>query len=81
MTQIKLKLDTCEHTAEVRQELTRDNFVFGLTDDCLKESLLCEENLDLATAVGQAQRAESSKRQIREMSTHSEVNTIEQSHT
>ena len=61
----------------VRQELTRDKFVFGLTDDRIKERLLREENLDLATAVGQAQRAESSKRQIKEMSTHSDVNAMQ----
>ena len=79
LTQIKLKLDMCEYAAEVRQELTRDKFIFGLTNDRLKERLLREENLDLATAVGQAQRAESSKRQIREMSTRSEVNAVERS--
>ena len=53
----------CEYAAEVHQELTCDKFVFGLTDDCLnerKKRLLHKENLDLATAVGQAQRAESS---------------------
>ena len=68
-----------EYAAEVHQELARDKFVFGLIDDRLKERLPCEENLDLATAVGQAQRAESSKRQIKEMSTHSEVNSMQQS--
>ena len=61
LTRIKLKLDMCEYAAEVRQELTCDKFVFELTDSRLKEWLLREENLDLATAVGQAQRAESSK--------------------
>ena len=77
LTRIKLKLDTCEYPTEVRQELARDKFVFGLTDDRLKERLLREENLDLATAVGQAQRAESSRRQIKEMSTHSEINAMQ----
>ena len=52
---MKLKLEACEYATEVCQDLTRDKFVFGLTDDRLKERLLCEENLDLATAVGQAQ--------------------------
>lgn len=79
LTRIKLKLDTCEYAAEVRQDMTRDKFVFGLTDDNLKERLLREENLDLATAVGLAQRAESSKRQIREMTTHHEVNVVQRS--
>ena len=69
----------CEYAAEVRQDLARDKFVFGLIDDRLKERLLREENLDLATAVGQAQRAESSKRQIKEMSTHSEVYVMQRS--
>ena len=67
----------CEYAVEVRQDLARDKFVFGLTDDRLKEKLLREDNLDLATAVGQVQRAESSKRQIREMTTHSEVNAMQ----
>ena len=66
-----------EYATEVRQDLARDKFVFGLTDDRLKERLLREENLDLTTAVGQAQRAESSKRHIKEMSTHSEVNAVQ----
>ena len=79
LTRIKLKLEMCEYAAEVRQDLARDKFVFRLIDDRLKERLLCEENLDLATAVGQAQRAESSKRQIKEMSTHSEVNVMQRS--
>ena len=51
----------CEYAAEVSQELARDKFVFGLIDDRLKERLLREENLDLDTAVRQAQQAESSK--------------------
>ena len=59
LTQIKLKLEMCEYVAEVRQDLARDKFVFGLTDDRLKERLLCEDKLDLAMAVGQAQRAKS----------------------
>lgn len=79
LTRIKLKLDTCEYPAEVRQELTRDKFVFGVNDDRLKERLLREENLDLGKAVGMAQRTESSKQQIKEMSTHSEVNLVQRS--
>ena len=67
LTRIKLKLEMCEYAAEVRQDLACDKFVFGLIDDHLKERLLCEENLDLATAVGQAQRAKSLKQQIKEM--------------
>ena len=77
LTLIKLKLEACEYATKVHQDLTRDKFVFGLTDDRLKERLLREENLDLATAVGQAQRAESSKRQIKEMSTRSDVNAMQ----
>ena len=42
----------CEYAAEVHQDLASDKFVFGLSDDRLKERLLYEENLDLATAVG-----------------------------
>ena len=52
LTRIKLKLEMCECASEVRQDLARDKFVFGLTDDCLKERLLHKENLDLAAAVG-----------------------------
>ena len=77
LTRIKLKLDMCEYAGAVKQEMTRDKFVFGLCDDRVKERLLREDKLDLTTAVGIAQRAESSKRQIRDMSTHSEVNSMQ----
>ena len=77
LTRIKLKLEMCEYATEVRQDLARDKFVFGLIDDRLKERLLREENLDLTTAVGQAQRAGSLKRHIKEMSTHSKVNAVQ----
>ena len=77
LTRIKLKLEMCEYAMEVRQDLARDKFVFGLTDDRLKERLLREENLDLTTAVGQAQRPGSLKHHIKEMSTHSKVNAVQ----
>lgn len=82
LTRIKLKLDTCEYAAEVpRQDMTHviSSSLDLPTDDNLKERLLCEENLDLATAVGLAQRAESSKRQIREMTTNHEVIVVQRS--
>ena len=37
LTQIKLKPDMFEYAAEVCQELTRDKFVIGLIDDCLRK--------------------------------------------
>ena len=45
LMQIKIKIDMCEYAKEgwplaVREEMTCDNFVFGLTDDNLKERLL-----------------------------------------
>jgi len=69
----------CEYAAEVRQDLARNKFVFGLINDRTKERLLCEERLDLSTAVAIAQRAESSGKQIREMSTttHTEINVMQ----
>lgn len=36
LTRIKLKLDTREYPPEVCQDLARDKFVFGLTNDRLK---------------------------------------------
>jgi len=60
--------------AEVHQDLVCDIFVFRLTDDCLRKTP--QENLDLAMIVGQAQWAKSLKWQIKEMSTHSEVNVM-----
>ena len=53
--------------AAVRQELIRDKFVFGLTDDSLKEKLLREASLTLNQATEIAQRTESSKRHIKDM--------------
>ena len=55
LTRIKLKLEMCEYATEVRQDLAHDKFVFGLIDDHLEERLLGKENLDLTTAVRQAQ--------------------------
>ena len=79
LTRIRLKLEMCESAAEVRQGLARDKFVFGLIDDRTKERLLHEERLDLSTVVAIAQRAESSGKQMREMSTttHTEINVMQ----
>ena len=52
LTRIKRKLDMCEYADVVKQDMTRDKFVFGLCDDRVKERLLREEKLDLTTAVG-----------------------------
>jgi len=52
LTRIKLKLDMCKYAGSVKKEMTHDKFVFGLSDDCIKERLLREENLDLSTALG-----------------------------
>ena len=76
LTRLKVKIDTCEYNKEgwpaaVRQELIRDKFIFGLTDDSLKERLLREASLTLSKAIEIAQRSESSKQQIKNMkSTH-----------
>jgi len=52
LTRIKLKLDMCEYAGAVKKEMTRNKFVFGLSDDRIKERLLHEENLGLSTVVG-----------------------------
>ena len=72
LTRIRMKIDLCEYDKEgwppaVHQELIRYKFVFGLTDDNLKERLLRETDVILDKAVETAQRAESSKKQIKEM--------------
>ena len=79
LTRIRLKLEMCEYATEVRQDLARDKFVFGLIDNRTKERLLREERLDLSTAVAIAQRAESSGQQIKEMSTttRTEINIMQ----
>ena len=81
LTRIRLKLEMYEYAAEAHQDLARDKFVFGLIDDCTKERLLCKEKLDLSTAVAIAQQAESSGKQIKEMSTttHTEINIMQRS--
>ena len=79
LTRIKLKLDMCEYAEAVKQDMTRDKFVFGLCDDRVKERLLRKEKLNLTTAVGIAQRAESSKKQMRDMSANSEINSMQRS--
>ena len=39
LTRIRLKLEMCEYATEVRQDLARDKFVFGLIDNRTKERL------------------------------------------
>ena len=56
LMRLKVKIDMCEYTKEgwpasVRQELIRDKFVFGLTDDSLKERLLHKASLTLSKAI------------------------------
>ena len=68
-----MKIDYCEYNKEgwpptVKAELTRDKFIFGLQDDSLKERLLHESDLTLPRAVSIAQRSESSKKHVKEMS-------------
>jgi len=48
------KLNMCKYLGKVKQEMTHDRFVFGLTDGHVKEKLLCKEKLGLLTAVGTA---------------------------
>ena len=48
----------------VKTEMIRDKFVFGIHDNNLKECLLQETDISLS---GLAQRTESSKQHIREM--------------
>ena len=57
-------------------EMLRDRFVFGLLDNTLKERLLHETELDLAKAVEIAQRQESSKKQIKDMSSKAPINAL-----
>jgi len=74
LTRLKLKSGYCEYNKTgwppaVLAELMRDKFVFGLRDDSLKERLLRESDLILAQAVSIAQRSESSRQHVKEMST------------
>ena len=78
LTRLKLKVDYCEYDKmgwplAVRNEMTRDKFVFSLIDDRLKERLLCETELTLERAVALAQRSEASKVQAKAMSSSSNV--------
>ena len=80
---VQVKIDLCEYDKEgwppaVRQELIRDKFIFGLTDDSLKERLLREADVSLAKAVETVQRVESSKKQVKE-TTKPAVNSVQES--
>ena len=73
LTRLKLKIDYCEHNKTgwppaVKNEMTRDKFIFGLIDDGVKERLLCETNLTLECAVALAQRSKTSKSQVKAIS-------------
>jgi len=71
-TRLRLQADYCEYDKEgwpaaVKSEMVRNKFVFGLQDDNLKERLLREADISLSKLVALAQRTESSRRHIREM--------------
>ena len=56
LTRLKIKVDSCDYSEEgwppeVRSEMLRNGFVFGLLDDTLKERLLHENELSLTKAV------------------------------
>ena len=81
LTTLKIKVDSCDYNKEgwsptVCMEMLHDRFVFGLLDDTLKERLLCETKLDLAKAVEIAQRQESLKKQIKDMSSKAPINAL-----
>lgn len=81
LTRLKIKIEACEYNKEdwpvaAWLEMLRDKFVFGLLDDSLIEWLLRENELDLAKAVEIAQRQESSKRHIKDMSTKPAINAV-----
>ena len=75
LTRLKLKVDYCEYDKEgwiptIKAEMLHDKFIFSIRDDVLKERLLQETGeLTLEQAVSLAQRSESSKLQVKEMST------------
>ena len=55
-----MKIDLCEYDKEgwppaICQKLIRYKFIFGLTDDNLKQQLLHEADVSLAKAVETAQ--------------------------
>ena len=71
-TRLKVQIDHCDYKREgwpetVKIEKIRDKFVLGIQDDNLKEYLLRESDISLNKLVGLAQRTESSKQPIREM--------------
>ena len=71
-TRLKVQIDHCDYKREgwpeaVKTEMIRDKFVFGIRDENLKECLLRETDILLSKLVGLAQRTESLKQHIREM--------------
>ena len=81
LTRLKVQVDHCDYHKEgwpsaIKTEMIRDKFVFGLNDSNLKERLLRETDISLDKMVILAQRTESSKQQIKEM-TASTMKTVE----
>ena len=71
-TRLKVQIDHCDYEREgwpeaVKTEMIRDKFVFGIRDYNLKERLLRETDISLNKVVALAQRTESSKQHIKEM--------------
>ena len=75
VTRLKIQVDHCDYQKEgwpsaIQTEMIRDKFVFGLNDDNLKERLLQEADISLEKLVTLAQRTESSRQQVKEMTSH-----------
>src|SRR5436190_6577451 len=65
----------CDFKEEV--ELIRDRIVIGISDDSVKERLLRVKDLTLDDAVNQCRAAESSKKQVQELTgNHGNINAI-----
>ena len=60
--------------------MLHDGFAFGILDDTSKERLLCETEINLTKAVEIAQRQESSKKQIKDMSSKASINAMSKGH-
>ena len=75
-----MKIDLCEYDKErwpptVCQELIRNKFMFGLTDDNVKERLLRETDFTLSKAMETVQQIELFKKKWARPS----VNTVQES--
>ena len=71
LTDIRIRIQTCEFPAAFEDEMLKDQMVHGVQDQALKERLLQEPNLTLAKCVSMCKAAEAASTHLKGMNQQS----------